>query len=832
MRQLVLKKGISILLTLIMVLGLVPITVWAEGSHRVDFCLTNGMLESNVFFENNPGKYFISQITKSDGTLSYLEELYRTDSLDLEFDGWYTEEGERVTTETVFDGYTILYDRWKPTTLTSNEIISSLEIQSPLLEAGKTAGSYDVESVTLTDSRLTVVDVSVYEGLNAYRTNVLEEADVLEKGKSYSLKVELHAQNGCYVNDQLSSNCSATYGLVSNMLYSHDNSGIFTTQWTNRENKIQVVLNYDFENYYFTSEMPDQVVENNQSPIATIYVSKAEEIASAKLLVSDALGNWMSLGEVTGQFAIPANSNVVKQYRVEVIYQNGFVISSNVFRVDWYDPDAPKFIAQPTDQNVAYGTNFYVNWTLNFDPSSIQLERFQGESWEYVQLATPTGTNVTAFAEAGTYTFRAHATKNGVDYYSDPFTITWREKFEFTVQPQSIKVATGEPYSITWDTNQTPAILQLWTNGGDGWHRMANIDSSAKSYNFEASMFGFSQEYKLMANYDNVEYYSDAFTIEIVAGEFTTQPPATVTAFINKDCIVEWDFNLDAAYYDILYYDNDFVPYERVYQPEHNFKESNEGRKQFLIQAYNAKDVMIGQSDLFEITWVDQSVVYLVSFFANGGGGTMLPLEKNAGSQYTLPSCTFTAPAGKRFKGWKVNGVAKAVGDSITINANTVIAADWEDNEVIYLYNANGAEGSNEIGYATVGEEIILDDCLFTPPPGCQFKAWAIGSLSGEQKQPGEKITITGETYIYAIWERYEMQVEFGWSNDGCTVEAFSFETGVTIKAAVYQKKILKGIVELTPENPMTDLPGDTVKVFFWDENLRPVYAPKISTKP
>ena len=42
----------------------------------------------------------------------------------------------------------------------------------------------------------------------------------------------------------------------------------------------------------------------------------------------------------------------------------------------------------------------------------------------------------------------------------------------------------------------------------------------------------------------------------------------------------------------------------------------------------------------------------------------------------------------------------------------------------------------------------------FTAPDGYKFKAWAIGSRSGEQKQPGEQVNITENTSIYAVWEK------------------------------------------------------------------------------
>ena len=56
------------------------------------------------------------------------------------------------------------------------------------------------------------------------------------------------------------------------------------------------------------------------------------------------------------------------------------------------------------------------------------------------------------------------------------------------------------------------------------------------------------------------------------------------------------------------------------------------------------------------------------------------------------------------------------------------------------------------------GATFTLENCTYEAPDGYRFKAWAIGSVNGEQKQPGEQITITGETYIYAIWENIPEQ--------------------------------------------------------------------------
>ena len=83
---------------------------------------------------------------------------------------------------------------------------------------------------------------------------------------------------------------------------------------------------------------------------------------------------------------------------------------------------------------------------------------------------------------------------------------------------------------------------------------------------------------------------------------------------------------------------------------------------------------------------------YTVSFDANGGTGSMADVTGVSG-EYTLPANGFTAPAGKKFKAWIVGGVEKAVGDKITVTANTTVTAVWEDISVV-TYTVSGTATS------------------------------------------------------------------------------------------------------------------------------------------
>lgn len=76
---------------------------------------------------------------------------------------------------------------------------------------------------------------------------------------------------------------------------------------------------------------------------------------------------------------------------------------------------------------------------------------------------------------------------------------------------------------------------------------------------------------------------------------------------------------------------------------------------------------------------ISPTVKHTVTFDANGGSGSMTAVSVAEGIEYTLPECGFTAPQGKKFKAWKVNGADKNVGDTITLSQNVTVTAVWEN---------------------------------------------------------------------------------------------------------------------------------------------------------
>ena len=91
------------------------------------------------------------------------------------------------------------------------------------------------------------------------------------------------------------------------------------------------------------------------------------------------------------------------------------------------------------------------------------------------------------------------------------------------------------------------------------------------------------------------------------------------------------------------------------------------------LKAGDDAKVLVGKSE------PPQPTEFTVTFDANGGRGSMEPETVEEGTSYLLPECAFTAPEGKEFDAWKIDGARYDVGDPYLINANTTATALWKD---------------------------------------------------------------------------------------------------------------------------------------------------------
>ena len=112
---------------------------------------------------------------------------------------------------------------------------------------------------------------------------------------------------------------------------------------------------------------------------------------------------------------------------------------------------------------------------------------------------------------------------------------------------------------------------------------------------------------------------------------------------------------------------------QNIYHPAKDFIEGLIGKKD------NNEEEQKPSEDGGKQDGGDQTEVkYTVKFEAGGGTGTMADVADVKG-EYVLPACTFTAPEGKEFAGWKVGEEVKAAGEKITVSADVTLVATWKD---------------------------------------------------------------------------------------------------------------------------------------------------------
>ena len=119
---------------------------------------------------------------------------------------------------------------------------------------------------------------------------------------------------------------------------------------------------------------------------------------------------------------------------------------------------------------------------------------------------------------------------------------------------------------------------------------------------------------------------------------------------------------------------------------------------------------------------------HTVKFNANGGGGTMADVTGVSGS-YALPSCGFTEPEGKQFKGWSTSADGSVIsGTTYEVSSDTIFYAIWESKEYSIIVTDGKATigAGSEISKAAQGTTITLT--ANAAPDGKVFDKWVVES--------------------------------------------------------------------------------------------------------
>ena len=283
------------------------------------------------------------------------------------------------------------------------------------------------------------------------------------------------------------------------------------------------------------------------------------------------------------------------------------------------------------------------------------------------------GTEISKAAEGTTVTLTANAAPSGQVFdkwvvVSGSITLADANSATTTFTMPASAVSVKATYK---DKPVTTYTVSFDANGGTG----SMADATGVSGDYVLPVCGFTAP-----NGKQFKAWSVG-GVEKAAGD-------TITVNANTTVTAIWE-NIPVTYYTVTFDSNggsavtaqSIEAGQKAIKPADPTKDGYDFKGWTLNgSAYDFNTAVNGNITLVA-TWEQQQVVpttYTVSFAANGGTGTMADVTGISG-EYTLPENGFTAPDGKQFKAWSFDGNEKAVGDKITVTADTTVTAVWED---------------------------------------------------------------------------------------------------------------------------------------------------------
>lgn len=158
---------------------------------------------------------------------------------------------------------------------------------------------------------------------------------------------------------------------------------------------------------------------------------------------------------------------------------------------------------------------------------------------------------------------------------------------------------------------------------------------------------------------------------------------------------------------------------------------------------------------------------FSLSYDANGGSGA--PSDQDSG-YVTTSSHTFTISSteptrdGYTFLGWATTktstSASYSAGGTITVSSNTTLYAVWRaKNRFSITYDANGGTGAPSVQYSSYTTSSSATLAISTAKPSLNtftFLGWSTSSSAlTASYQPGSPITISSNTTLYAVYDRY-----------------------------------------------------------------------------
>ena len=823
---------IAIAMIFTMALAFVPNmahTAYAAGSYSVGFAIKEA---TEVYFAETGNNKVQNTATGNDGKIAHMPELYRTDTLDYRFDGWFIANTDtQVTEDTVLDSDVTLVDRWTYTAFDSDYKVSTITINNSALALGTKQGEYTATVATANVDGITATSgttFTIYKGLNKSGDALVGDEEV-EIGKNYSVATTITLKNGYKFDDQI--HFYASNGLAADWKF---RGNFWTTRWTTEATQVEVIINFvQGDKYYFTQQPESREFENFTEYHYWYALHEDEDMEGLDSVQLQYFNNgeWALFGPAT-MVVSPYQNRTIK-FRLAASYEHG-TIYSDPWTVTWA-------VLNPTIDDVALGIDTPANG--NAPTYAVPTgSRFKLASINntYTQTGVKWTGSVSGDLEVGNATF------NNTEDYTVSIKLVAQEGYSFDIANIAATVnanvatvtGTSEEVTVSYTFEKaTPATHLVYFNSslhGTGSMETQIINEGAEyvlpectftpNTNYEFAAWSISGELKkpgdiIVVNSDMPVFAVWQASSTPVSEGFTTQPTGGTTAAGSYFTVsFEVDDNINYNSISVLEYNENSGTWTGLEIVRDNIATIIDGKiKKFgfyvedvsnkLLRLYAYRDgSCVAKSDTFTVNWTP-------SEFTKQPQGTTIV----NGSTYTFTWDT-TFDARFRILYWDAetndwSSCSETTGHSFSVKQDTTqsitykVVADipytmsnggtnyvWDVAEsqsfivswveelptaYLVVYGVGEGQGSGDSEEVEEGTEYTLDSYEsvgnMVAPNGQQFAYWSIrlGSAMSEETakmQAGGKITITANTYIIAIWEDIPAQQK---TLTGITAEYF-----------------------------------------------------------
>ncbi len=334
----------------------------------------------------------------------------------------------------------------------------------------------------------------------------------------------------------------------------------------------------------------------------------------------------------------------------------------------------------------------------------------------------------------------------------------WENTYIIKAQPQdtSGKIGVNVPVSITLDITQIPddsnEYIVLKVKNGDNWEQVSamtrsswvdSFHSSTGSFNVTSNTTG-TKTYRYEV-YDGTEWkISDTFDVEFLplVVTFVDNEHSTITEAIN---VYEYNTLITEPVIPTFAGDT-FYGWGWPYWDFENRTVTQDTtlNAQWAGRGYygNIPDVyaLVNATARIDLSNVYSDNTYTYVYKYDGDTWVQVVNVTNYG-YYDIPASDVA----------KIETYKIVIKHSKDIESNE-FTVNWVDALFTVSFNANDGTGTmNNVNFAGIYD---LPVCEFEAPNGKRFAGWAIGSADALPiRLAGEKISISANTTIYAVWE-------------------------------------------------------------------------------